>query len=417
MNLKKNSAALIEDVDVLIIGAGPSGSVCASLLAQAGINVVVIEKQLFPRFSIGESLLPQSMVYFEKAGMLETIEAGGYQFKNGAAFQHNDEYSAFDFTQKFGDGPGTTFQVKRAEFDKRLADSAEQQGVPIRYQQTVTAIENKENNSMVVIQTEAGAEYKIIAKFVLDASGFGRVLPRLLNLERPSAFPMRQSIFCHVEDNISDQQYDREKILVTVHPKNKDVWYWLIPFSDGTCSLGVVAEPAYFSDRMGTPEEVLKYCLAEVPTLSELLKNSKIINQVNQINGYSADVSSLYGERFALLGNAGEFLDPVFSSGVTIAVKSADLAASLLIKQFAGEKVCWETEYAVPLKAGVDTFRVLVEAWYDGRLQDIIFYKEASDDVREMVCSILAGYAWDDSNPYVAKTGRRLNVLAEICKR
>lgn len=407
----------IEQVDVLIIGAGPSGSVCGALLNQAGVDVLVIEKQVFPRFSIGESLLPQSMVYLEKAGMLDSIEKAGYQFKNGAAFRDKQEYSTFDFRQKFSTGPGTTFQVKRAEFDKRLADCAESQGVKVRYQQEVVNIDNSGERVLLEVESVNGERYQISANFVLDASGFGRVLPRLLELEKPSSFPMRQSVFCHIEDNISDPSYDREKILVTVHPKNKDVWFWLIPFSDGNCSLGVVAEPKFFEQFDGTAEQILNSCLEQDEGLSKLLENAKIINQVNQINGYAADVSSLVGKNFALLGNAGEFLDPVFSSGVTIAVKSADLAASLLIKEREGESVCWQTDYAKPLKSGVDTFRVLVEAWYDGRLQDIIFYQQASDDVRAMVCSILAGYAWDDKNPYVSKTQRRMDVLAQICKR
>ncbi|MEP1743109.1 MAG: NAD(P)/FAD-dependent oxidoreductase [Kangiellaceae bacterium] len=416
MEVTKHSTN-IEQVDVLIIGAGPSGSVCGALLNQAGVDVLIIEKQVFPRFSIGESLLPQSMVYLEKAGMLDSIEKAGYQFKNGAAFRDKQDYSTFDFRQKFSTGPGTTFQVKRAEFDKRLADCAESQGVKVRYQQEVVNIDNSGERVLLEVESVHGERYQISANFVLDASGFGRVLPRLLELEKPSSFPMRQSVFCHIEDNISDPSYDREKILVTVHPKNKDVWFWLIPFSDGNCSLGVVAEPKFFEQFDGTAEQILNSCLEQDEGLSKLLENARIINQVNQINGYAADVSSLVGKNFALLGNAGEFLDPVFSSGVTIAVKSADLAASLLMKERAGESVCWQTDYAKPLKSGVDTFRVLVEAWYDGRLQDIIFYQQASDDVRAMVCSILAGYAWDDENPYVSKTQRRMDVLAQICKR
>lgn len=412
-----NQAKNNEHVDVLIIGAGPSGSVCSALLNKAGVDVLVIEKQTFPRFSIGESLLPQSMVFLEKAGMLDNVQEAGYQFKNGAAFRDKQQYSTFDFRQKFSSGPGTTFQVKRAEFDKRLADCAQSQGVNIRYQQEVVDIDYSGEKVLLEIKDADGVSYQISANFVLDASGFGRVLPRLLDLEKPSNFPMRQSVFCHIEDNINDPNYDREKILVTVHPTNKDVWFWLIPFSDGNCSLGVVAEPKFFEQFDGSAEQILRSCLEQDEGLSKLLENAKIINQVNQINGYAADVSSLVGKNYALLGNAGEFLDPVFSSGVTIAVKSADLAASLLIKERAGESVCWQSEYAEPLKSGVDTFRVLVEAWYDGRLQDIIFYQQASDDVRAMVCSILAGYAWDDENPYVAKSERRMNVLAEICKR
>lgn len=403
-------------INVLIIGAGPSGALASALLNQAGIDVLVVEKQTFPRFSIGESLLPQLMVFLEKANMLASVNEGKYQFKNGAAFRKNGKYSEFNFEQKFSAGPGTTFQVKRADFDKRLADCAADQGVNICYKHEVVHLEELDDGYLVEIKDENSKVYQVKADFILDASGFGRVLPRLLNLELPSDLPMRQSVFCHIKDNITNKKYDREKILVSVHPDNPEVWYWLIPFSDGTASIGVVAKPEFMSEIEGDPEAKLKFCLSQETDLDLLLKDAEIITQVQQINGYSANVKSLFGKHFALLGNAGEFLDPVFSSGVTIAFKSADLASSLLIKKSKGQSVCWESDYAKPLMKGVDTFRAFVTAWYDGRLQDIIFHQDASDDIREMVCSILAGYAWDEKNPYVQRPERRINVLAEICK-
>lgn len=405
-----------QDVEVLVIGAGPSGSLASTLLHNAGVKVLVVEKQKFPRFSIGESLLPQLMVFLEKANMLDVVSKAEYQFKNGAAFRMNGKYSEFNFEEKFSSGPGTTFQVKRAEFDKRLADCAETQGVEIRYQNEVKILQEVSDGYLVDIIDDEGTPYQVHAGFILDASGFGRVLPRLLDLESPSDFPMRQSMFCHLTDNIDHDDYDRNKILVSVHPEHQDVWYWLIPFSDGSCSLGVVAEPAFFERLGGSAEEKLRQCASEETDLARLLGNAEWHGEVQQINGYSANVKSLFGKHFALLGNAGEFLDPVFSSGVTIAFKSADLAASLLIRQKQGEDVDWQTDYADTLMKGVDTFRAFVEAWYDGRLQNVIFYEDASDDVRKMVCSILAGYAWDETNPYVAKAESRLNVLAEICR-
>jgi len=133
------------------------------------------------------------------------------------------------------------------------------------------------------------------------------------------------------------------------------------------------------------------------------------------IIGYASNVESLWGKNFALLGNAGEFLDPVFSSGVTIAFKSASLASACLARQAAGETVDWQADYGQPLRQGVDTFRAFVESWYAGGFQKIIFHADSSREVREMICSILAGYAWDRTNPYVAEPKRRLGVLEELC--
>jgi len=126
-------------------------------------------------------------------------------------------------------------------------------------------------------------------------------------------------------------------------------------------------------------------------------------------------VRSLWGPGYALLGNAGEFLDPVFSSGVTIAFKSAQLASDCLRRHYAGEAVDWEADFAEPLRGGVQTFRRFVESWYAGGFQKIIFHPDPQPDIRRMICSILAGYAWDKKNPYVAETQRRLQVLEQLC--
>ncbi len=405
--------------DVVIIGAGPSGALAGAMLASKGFSVLILEQQQFPRFSIGESLLPQCMEFLKSADLVSVIEEQadnlGFQFKNGAAFHKSDINTAFDFNEKFSDGPGTTFQVKRASFDKLLADQAEIKGVEILYGHKVEKVISLEPQVILKVVNSAQEGFKVKGRFLLDASGFGRVLPRLLKLELPSNFPVRQSFFCHFSDHIEDDDFDRNKILVTVHPQYQDVWYWLIPFSDGTASVGVIGTPEYFSEQL-SPAEILIEFIQQAPNLKVLLKNATIIPEVRTIKGYSSDVKQLSGENYALLGNAGEFLDPVFSSGVTIALKSAALAVPLVEKQLQGQKVDWFNEYAQPLKFGVDTFRSFVEAWYDGSFQDIIFHGTENENVTRMLSSILAGYAWDNNNPYVAKSAHRLAVLAQVCR-
>jgi flavin-dependent dehydrogenase len=406
---------------VAIIGAGPSGSVAAALLHQKGIDVVVLEKSLFPRFSIGESLLPACMEVIEKANMLSAVKRANFQFKDGAAFHRNGKYTCFNFTDKFTEGAGTTFQVQRANFDKVLADEAVKQGVEIRYQHTLMNIDLAGKHSVLTVNDEHDKSYELEADFVLDASGFGRVLPRLLALEEPSCLPSRRATFTHVVDNIDTSapenlDYDRNKILISVHPANPDVWYWLIPFSNGTCSFGIVAEPAFFA---GYPEDniaAIKQLASEEPRLCQLLAKAEFPNPAGEIGGYSANVKTLCSDKFALLGNAGEFLDPVFSSGVTIAMKSSEIATDLLIRQFNGESVDWQKEYADALMIGVNTFRVYVEGWYSGDLQDVIFHESPDHKIKQMICSILAGYAWDTTNPFVAQPERRLRMIAEICR-
>ena len=405
-----------EQCDVLVIGAGPAGSVAAALLRKQGRQVLVVEREQFPRFSIGESLLPQSMEYLEEAGMLQAVVEAGFQFKNGAAFMRGDRYTDFDFRDKHSKGWGTIYQVQRAHFDHVLAKEAERQGAEVRYRHEVIAVDLEGDKPCVTVKDSQGEQYVIEAGFMLDASGFGRILPRLLQLETPSNFPVRGAIFTHIEDGITAAQgFDRNKIRVTVHPEHCDVWFWTIPFAGGRCSLGVVAETSFLDRYKGTETERLQAIVNEDPSLCRLLANAKWDTPARQIVGYSANVKSLWGKGYALLGNAGEFLDPVFSSGVTIAFKSASLAAAMLKRQFAGETVDWQNEYAIPLKKGVDTFRAFVESWYAGGFQQIIFYEGQQPEVKRMISAILAGYAWDETNPYVRETKRRLTTLEELC--
>jgi flavin-dependent dehydrogenase len=404
----------VERRQVVVIGAGPSGSIASALLKRRGRDVLVLERQKFPRFSIGESLLVHCLDFVAEAGMLEAVDAAGFQYKNGAAFARNGNYADYDFGDRFTEGRASTFQVQRARFDQILADEAEKQGVEIRYEVEITAVSEPGSSGTRTLTARAvnGGETRIIeADFILDASGFGRTLPKLLNLETPSKFPTRQSIFTHVADQIPDGAFDRNKIRVTVHPIHADVWYWLIPFSGGRSSLGVVAAKQFLDRYPGPPDQKLRTLVAEDRGLASLLADAQWDTPVRELHGYAANVKSMFGPGFALLGNAAEFLDPVFSSGVTIAMRSASMAAAVLHRQLAGETVDWKSEFEVPLRKGVDCFRAYVEAWYDGRFQSIVFHPGQTPEIRRMISSVLAGYAWDERNPFVADPQRRLNSI------
>jgi len=406
----------MEHREVVVIGAGPAGAVAAALLKRQGHDVLMLERQQFPRFSIGESLLAHCLEFVEEAGMIPAVQAAGFQVKNGAAFARGDEYTYFDFREKFTAGPGATFQVQRATFDKVLADDAARQGVEVRYLQEVAAADFNGDGPVLDVRDADGVTRQIKSRFVLDASGYGRVLARLLDLERPSSMPPRKAIFTHIEDRIDDAGFDREKILISVHPEQPGIWYWLIPFSNGRCSFGVVGG----QDLFGGPEEDLMTTLRAMaeaaPNLKRVLANAVWDTPANTIGGYSASVTRLHGPGYALLGNAAEFLDPVFSSGVTIALRSSKLATDALHRQLNGEIVDWQADFADPLMVGVETFRAYVQGWYSGEFQDVVFYKNAQPEIRRMISSILAGYAWDTSNPFVASPQRRLRMLSELCR-
>ena len=402
--------------DVLVIGAGPAGAVAAVLLAQRGYQVLVLERQQFPRFSIGESLLAYSTQLLMEAGLLDAVLCGGFQFKNGASFVCGDATSEFNFANKVAAGCSFTFQVVRSEFDHLLAREAERRGATVRYGVEITAVDVSGPLPVVTARTEAGVEVHR-PRFVLDASGFGRTLARLLDLEKPSEFPVRAARFCHISDGIVAGAFDRQKIRIGINPANRDVWSWLIPFPNGNSSLGVVATRDHFARHTGSDEERFWALIGEEPKLRVLLEHAHTVRPVGELVGYAANVKSLHGPGFALLGNAAEFLDPVFSSGVTIALQSAKLAAEVLDRELRGEAVSWQHEFAEPLMFGVETFRTFVSGWYDRTLQDVIFYPDKTPSIHRMICSVLAGYAWDASNPYTGpQSARRLRALAAACR-
>ena len=350
-----------------------------------------------------------------EADLVDAVNAEKtFQFKNGAAFTWGNRYTYFDFTDKFTAGPGTTYQVRRGIFDKILIDETAKKGVEVRFGHEVLSLDNSGETAVLKTRGEDGEEYHLSARFVLDASGYGRVLPRLLDLETPSSLPTRVARFTHIDDNINAPDFDRNKILITTHLTHRDVWLWLIPFADNRCSIGVVGLPETLD---GDNETILKKFALECPMLKRILANANWENDFpyRQIQGYSANVKALYGKHFALLGNAAEFLDPVFSSGVTIALHSARLASRIIPRQLKGETVDWQTEFSEPLMVGVNAFRTYVNGWYDNSFQDVIYARNPEPKIRQMLSSILAGYAWDTENPFVAKSTPRLNALAEIC--
>jgi flavin-dependent dehydrogenase len=397
---------------VVVIGAGPSGSIASALLQRRGRDVLVLERAQFPRFAPGESLLVHCLDFVAEAGMLAAVEAAGFQYKNGAAFARAGRYTDFDFSERFTPGRDSTYQVLRSRFDQLLADEASKQGVEIRYGVEIVAVKG----TVLTTRSANGTIHTIEADFILDGSGFGRVLPRLLNLEEPSTFPVRQALIAHMADHIPSGAFDRNKVLITIHAEHRDVWYWIIPFAAERCSVGVVARPEHLQRYAGTADEKLQQMVSEDPGLSKLLANAAWDTPVRQIGGYSANVRAMHGPGFALLGNAAEFLDPIFSSGVTIAMRSASMAAETLDRQLSGLAVDWTAEFEKPLRRGVDCFKAYVEAWYDGRFQNILFFERQPADIRRMICSVLAGYAWDESNPFVSAAERRLDVLSQLCR-
>lgn len=412
--------------DVLLIGAGPAGTVSAALLHKAGLTVTVVEKQHFPRFVIGESLLPHCMDILQDADLLDAVAAKGFIVKRGATFLRGDERSGFDFGDQFTDGWTWTWQVPRAEFDETLARAVEARGIPILWGHSVTAISlpgdgydpsGDAPGPAVTVVDEQGEPTVFTPRFVIDASGWGRVLPRLLDLEAPSGQATRQALFAHVTGDRRPEGDEDGRIWVCLHPDG--AWIWVIPFHDGRTSVGVVAPPAFWDALPADPTEAFHAALAGDPNARERLADITLCwDTPRALKGYSAAVKQTYGPGYALVGNATEFLDPVLSSGVLLALSSARFAASATVRALKGEAVDWDTAYATPLHDGVEVFRTFVDSWYDGSLVDIFFADSSSQEAvfRPQICSVLAGYVWDRDNPFVRAHKRRVGQTARLVR-
>lgn len=403
-----------EQVDVLVIGAGPAGSIAAALLHNQGFKVKIVEREKFPRFVIGESLLPRVMDHLQEAGLMEAIKKEKFQEKFGAKFVRGDEICDFNFADQFSNGWKWTWQVPRARFDQVMADAVEAKGVNIEYQCTVTSIQFNGTDSITTVSDKDGVEKNIEAKFIVDASGYGRVIPRMFNLDKPSNFESRKTCFTHFKDDKRPEGVDGNRITVIVHEPR--TWIWIIPFSNGITSVGYVADPDFYNNLPVDPVDRMKVLVNADINTRERFADAEIVFTPKSIEGYAISTKQLYGEGYVLCGNATEFLDPVFSSGVTFAMESGNRAAKLVAGFLNNEKVDWQHDYTDYMMQGINTFRSYVLGWYDGSLHDIFFSKNTNPEIKRQICSVLAGYVWDLDNPFVKKHDQLLRTLSKVIR-
>lgn len=407
---------MIENTDVLIIGAGPSGSVAAAYLREHNINVIVLEKTQFPRIVVGESLIPRSMDHFEEAGLLPYLNQQNFEVKAGARFIRDEQICIFDFSKKFGKGQDWTWQVPRADFDMTLANAIIDKGADLRFNEEVTDVQFEGKKSITTVKKQNGETYQINAKFLIDASGYGRVLPRLLNIDSPSKLNPHSAIFTHIDD--ARRPEGQEGTQISFDIIETKVWLWVIPFSNGKTSVGIVGPTDYIND-LSTKQDTTE-------ALQNAIKKSDFyVNRFGDLpfefnpiwlKNYSAAVTKMYGDGYVLTGNSTEFLDPVFSSGVCFATESGLKAAKLAIKEINNEEVDWQTDYEDYMKEGIDVFTTYVQEWYTGNLQELFFHQPENPDVKEKICAVLAGYVWNKENPFVKKHNSVIRNMAYLIR-
>lgn len=397
--------------DVIIIGAGPAGTVCAANLNAHGLKTLILEREQFPRFAIGESFLSQNIALLAEAGLEHIFKQHNFQQKDGAQFLLGEEFRDINFSEKFTAGPSLTYQVLREDFDHILAKEVEKMGTEILFKHQVTSVEFLAQEypvKVAALDLASNTNKNFSAKFIVDASGLGKVLPKLLKLPTEYGAQNRKSYFNHFRSQTACS-FDNNKILITIDRENRKNWFWTIPLGNNRYSIGVTTEEEFAALDNQT---VLDLMIARNPTFRNLLGDFTYLNETRMIKSFTSKTDTQFGKHFVLIGNSGEFLDPIFSSGVTIALKSASLASKLIINQLQNIEVDWKTQYVEELNLGLNTFKSFVNAWYTEELQQIIYAKKIDQDIKKMIVSILAGYAWDRENYFTKSTSRRLKSLA-----
>src|ERR1700733_7715105 len=399
------------ECEVLVMGGGPAGSTAATLLSRLGRKVILLEKAHHPRFHIGESLLPMNLPLFERLGVLEKVRAMGV-FKPGADFEADNErgYNSFAFSRAIGNSPPHAYQVWRQDFDKMLFDHAGATGADAREGHEVVAVQQiSSRRSEVDVRTEDGQTYRISAQYVVDATGRDTFLSSKKRLRRKNNEHQSAAIFGHFrgaecrpgEDagNISIYRFDHG-------------WIWMIPLPQGVMSIGAVCRPEYLKQRKGRTVEFLLETLRLNEGVSQRIEHADLIGDEVRVTGnYSYDSTQMGGPGWVMIGDAFAFLDPVFSSGVYLAMSGAEQAAAAVDMALREPKR--ESGLLRKLekrqRAGMARFAFFIYR-FNGPIMDQIFRQPRNIwQMEQGVISMLAGDLFD--SPKVARRLRAFKIV------
>ena len=404
-----------EQFDVAVIGGGPAGSTAATLLSTLGHKLIILEKEHHPRFHIGESLLPMNLPVFERLGVLDKVRAIGV-YKPGADFEADNErgYNTYSFARAIGDSPPHAYQVWRQDFDRMLFQHARAAGADAREGHEVVAFEQRgPRDTRLEVRGDDGVSYAIKARYLVDASGRDTFLSGKLQLRRKNQEHQSAAIFGHFrgaepragEDagNISIYRFDHG-------------WMWMIPLPGGLMSVGAVCRPDYLKQRKGRTVEFLLETLQQNAGLWRRVEHAELIgNEVRVTGNYSYDSLRMGGPGWVMVGDAFAFLDPVFSSGVYLAMSGAERAAKVVdtaLRDPAREAGLLR-KLEKTQRSGMARFSFFIYR-FNGPVMSQMFRQPRNTwQVEQGVISMLAGDLFD--SPKVLRRLRLFKVIYLLC--
>jgi len=383
--------------DVAIIGGGPAGSVAAALLARAGRRVIVVERDKFPRFHIGESLLPFSMEAFTRLGLHEKFARAGFMEKFGGEMYGacGDEGVKFYFEDGFRSRTDRSYQVTRADFDKVLLDHAAESGAEVREETAVEKVDfSNEDATLVIFRQRNGGAEEIRARYVLDASGRNSILSAKFKLKKNYQHLQKVSVFAHYDGMIRAEGRDGT---LTRMVRAIDRWFWVIPLSATRTSVGVVLDGAVYKKSGLGPEEFLQRAIEEQPLLLQQMRDAERVTPVRTAADFSYRSTQLTGDRWMLAGDAAGFIDPVFSSGVFLAVLAGEQAADVLheVLDHPGKRRKLFARYERNINKAMDVYLRFVDAWYSKEFIEVFLHPQDLFQIPPAVNAVLGGNIGD----------------------
>ena len=398
------AVAAVETPDVLVIGGGPAGSTAAALLARKGWRVTLLEKARHPRFHIGESLLPMNMPILERLGVLEQVRQIGV-LKLGADFPADDgSFNVFDFRRTLRGEPDFAFHVKREDFDQLLFEHARTCGADMREETKVDAVDFDADGAITV---SAGAA-RFRPRYLLDASGRDAFLGGKLGIKRRNEKHASAAVFSHYRGVRRREGRDAGNVSIYRHEHG---WLWLIPLREGVMSAGAVCFPEYLKQRRGDTEGFLQRTLESIPEIAERMRGAERVAPVHVTGNYAYDCSRMHGRHWSLIGEAYSFVDPMFSSGVYLAMQSAEQAVDMVdaaLREPAREAAL-QREMQRRLDTGLDEFKWFIYRFTSPTMKHLFANPRNVWRVEEAVVSMLAGDVFD-ARPVL----RRLRIFRAI---
>jgi len=395
--------------DVIIAGGGPAGSSTANYLRQKGRSVLVLERTKFPRFHIGESLLPFSNNIWRELGVFDQMNQM-FIHKPGARFLH--EESGAEFTYYFDNAirPGNpyAFHVKREEFDLLLLDRARELGAEVRQQTLVKDVLFREDGVTVQAIDPEGVPYEVDAALFIDATGRDALMAGKNQIKvHDELVTTNVALHCMFSGVPRQNGLEEGHIIIGLFDGG---WYWVIPFKDGDTSVGFVLEKSYTKVSRGlSRQQMYDQVLAGLPHLSRLMSEAKPLQEVGSQANWSYRVTQFYGDRLLLVGDAAAFVDPLFSTGVLLAIQGAKFAAehadaALRDGDFSARRFASYQESCV---AGMDLFKDLVTEFYAKNLRAVLMASAVNPTICSMIVSLLAGDVYKPSmwHSLVRKSG------------